>query len=67
LETSNKRVKISLRSDGSVAINGIAQTYGGGGHRSAAGATIDGKLDEVMAEVLEKVTGLLSENVEIAD
>ncbi len=58
-EISNNRVKISLRSDGSLAINGIAQQYGGGGHPSAAGATLEGKLDDVMAEVREKVAGLL--------
>lgn len=61
LETSNKRVKISLRSDGSLAINGIAQMYGGGGHPSAAGATVDGNLEEVMAEVLEKLAVLLQQ------
>lgn len=61
METSNTRVKISLRSDGSLAINGIAQSYGGGGHPSAAGATVDGNLDDVLTETLQKVTTLLQE------
>lgn len=61
METGNNRVKISLRSDGSLAINGIAQMYGGGGHPSAAGATVDGKLDEVMAEVLKQTAALLQQ------
>jgi phosphoesterase RecJ-like protein len=60
LETSNSRVKISLRSDGTVAINQIAAKYDGGGHPSAAGAAVNGKLDQVLEQVVEKVEQLLS-------
>ncbi len=60
VENSSNRVKISLRSDGSIAINQIAAEYGGGGHPSAAGATVDGNLDQVMAEVIFKVKTLLA-------
>jgi phosphoesterase RecJ-like protein len=60
VENSRNRVKISLRSDGSIAINQIAAEYGGGGHPSAAGATVDGNLDQVMAEVIAKVKPLLT-------
>jgi phosphoesterase RecJ-like protein len=59
LESTRSRVKISLRSDGSVSIDHIAVEYGGGGHPSAAGATVNGKLDQVLTEVLEKVKTLL--------
>lgn len=59
LESSANRVKVSLRSDGSVAINQIAIEYKGGGHPSAAGAMVTGKLDEVMAEVVMKAKKLL--------
>ncbi len=62
LESSKSRVKISLRSDGSVAINQIAQAYDGGGHPSAAGAIVSGQLDEVMAELVEKAKDLLESN-----
>lgn len=58
LEISKRRVKISLRSDGSVAINQIASAYGGGGHASAAGAIVTGALDEVMAEVVAEAKKL---------
>jgi len=61
-EAPNGRVKISLRSDGSVAINQLAAQYNGGGHPSAAGALVPGKLDDVLAEVVEKVTQLLTNN-----
>ncbi len=61
-EVPKNRVKISLRSNGTVAINQIAVAYKGGGHPSAAGAIVSGKLDEVMAEVIEKAKALLETN-----
>jgi len=60
VERSRERVKISLRSDGSVDINQLAVAYGGGGHRSAAGATVDGKLDVVMTEVVRRVKEIIA-------
>jgi phosphoesterase RecJ-like protein len=59
METSDNRVKISLRSDGTVAINQIALEYNGGGHPTAAGATVTGKLEQVTAELVERVKDLL--------
>ncbi len=62
VELSRNRVKISLRSDGTIAINQIAVEYEGGGHSSAAGAIVTGKLEAVMAEIVEKVETLLKAN-----
>lgn len=59
LQSSKSKVKISLRSDGTIEINQLAVVYGGGGHASAAGAVVAGKLNDVMAEVVEKVKMLL--------
>jgi phosphoesterase RecJ-like protein len=53
------RVKISLRSDGSVSVNGLAAELGGGGHPSAAGATVEGELARVAAQVVARVEALL--------
>jgi len=58
-EASKGRIKISLRSDGTVAINQLAAEYEGGGHASAAGAIVPGTLDEIIQELLEKVKQLL--------
>jgi phosphoesterase RecJ-like protein len=60
VDEGHGKVKISLRSDGSVAINQLARDYGGGGHPSAAGATIAGRLDAVIEEVVAKVKQLLA-------
>ncbi|MDM8521072.1 bifunctional oligoribonuclease/PAP phosphatase NrnA [Anaerolineales bacterium HSG6] len=61
VEASPNRVKISLRTDGSVSINQLAIEYGGGGHPSAAGASAEGQVDEVIVELVKKVTYLLTE------
>lgn len=55
MEASAGRIKISLRSNGTVAINEIAQAYGGGGHPSAAGALVEGTLADILAAVLQKI------------
>ncbi len=39
------RVKASLRSSGRIDVQGVARQFGGGGHRFAAGATLEGPLD----------------------
>jgi phosphoesterase RecJ-like protein len=66
VERSRGRVKISLRSDGSVDINQLAVEYGGGGHPSAAGATIEGKLAKVMAEVVEKIKEQMAAGTDVS-
>lgn len=55
LELPQNRIKLSLRSDGSAAINTIAAEYGGGGHPSAAGAIAEGTLEDVLAAIVHKV------------
>lgn len=48
-------IRINLRSQGQVDVNRIAQFFGGGGHRSASGATVHGKLEDVRRRVLAKI------------
>lgn len=48
-------VKASLRSAGKVDVALLAQAFGGGGHTRAAGARINGSLEEAVAQVLEEV------------
>lgn len=57
-EKARNRFHVSLRSDGSVDVAAVAVTYGGGGHRSAAGFGIEASLPEVkehMARLAEKL------------
>lgn len=50
---SNGRTKVSFRSIGDFDVAEFAHQFGGGGHAKAAGASIDGSLDEVRARVLD--------------
>ncbi len=59
VELPRRRVKISLRSNGSVPVNQVAAKFGGGGHVPAAGATAEGSVETVLAQVLAEVEKLL--------
>ncbi|MFH1640440.1 MAG: DHHA1 domain-containing protein, partial [Candidatus Omnitrophota bacterium] len=48
-------VKINFRSRGTVDVNKIASFFGGGGHKTASGATIKGDICEVRRKVLAKI------------
>lgn len=48
-------IKINFRSKGDIWINELAKEFGGNGHKNAAGARIaDGRLEEVVPQVLEQ-------------
>ena len=46
------RVKISLRTGSRVDACAVCRVLGGGGHKAAAGATVEGTMDEVKAGIL---------------
>ena len=52
-QLANGRIKVSFRSMGNVDAAEIAQGFGGGGHRKAAGASAEGSLADVQQRVLE--------------
>jgi phosphoesterase RecJ-like protein len=54
LSTRNE-IRVNFRSQGEIDVNKIAQYFGGGGHKTASGATIKGSLDTVRMKVLRKV------------
>jgi phosphoesterase RecJ-like protein len=54
-EEGDNVVKASLRGTGDVAVNRIAQRFGGGGHENAAGCTMRGTLEEATATLLAAV------------
>jgi phosphoesterase RecJ-like protein len=51
-ERNDGSVKLSLRSKAGIDVAEIASAWGGGGHKQAAGATIQKNLDEAQREVL---------------
>lgn len=51
-EIASGRVKVSLRSVGSVDVAAFARPFGGGGHAKAAGLSLSGSLPDVQATLL---------------
>lgn len=61
VEQNNGTIKISLRAQTGLDVSRIAQAFGGGGHMAAAGAQIEGTLEEVQEKVLQAARGLIAE------
>jgi bifunctional oligoribonuclease and PAP phosphatase NrnA len=60
-EVEPGKVKVSLRSNGRVAVDGIVSRLGGGGHPHAAGALVRGTHADVRARVIPELTTLVAE------
>lgn len=52
-DLANGKVKVSLRSSGRVDVHRVAHALGGGGHRFAAGITLNGSLDEARRTMVD--------------
>lgn len=50
-EAADGRIKLSLRSKERVDVNAVCRTFGGGGHRLASGAKLEGPLGEALSRV----------------
>jgi phosphoesterase RecJ-like protein len=55
-------VRISLRSRGDVDVCAIAEKFGGGGHKNAAGCTVTGELTEIEEKVAAAVAEALGDS-----
>lgn len=49
------QVKVSFRSKGDYDVAQVAAHFGGGGHKKAAGCTINGALEEATEKILEQI------------
>ena len=58
-EIGAESYRVSLRSKGEVDVNRIANTYGGGGHKNAAGFSFSGTFDEIRQQVLAELARAL--------
>lgn len=52
-------VRVSLRSNPPYEVSPVAEAFGGGGHRQAAGCTVPGTLDDALREVLPRLRSQL--------
>jgi phosphoesterase RecJ-like protein len=60
IEQPHNMVKISWRAKPGMDVSGIAFDFGGGGHAAAAGADVEGTLEEVMNRVIIETRKLLN-------
>lgn len=60
VEQPGKKVKVSWRSKPGLNVSTVALEFGGGGHPAAAGAEIEGGLDEVKYNVLKTTRSILA-------
>lgn len=58
-ELQDDKVKLSVRSDGSVSADELCRVFGGGGHPCAAGAVVTGDLTRAREKVLAALEQLL--------
>lgn len=58
IEQTRGRIKVSWRSQPGFDVSQTALRFGGGGHQPAAGAEIEGDLEEVQARVLQATRSL---------
>jgi phosphoesterase RecJ-like protein len=61
VEQEGGSVKVSWRSRGEIDVSVIATRFGGGGHPSAAGAEVEGVLDEVVRQIVQDTNGFVRE------
>jgi phosphoesterase RecJ-like protein len=54
-EAGDGHWRVSLRSKGEIDVGRVARSFGGGGHKNAAGCTLDGPLESVRASILDRV------------
>jgi len=57
---ANGRIKVSFRSVGDIDVGKLAEGFGGGGHRNAAGASFEGNLADVQKLTLTAMRDLLT-------
>ena len=60
-EVPGGRVRGNLRSKGELDVAQVAQRVGGGGHKAAAGFTIEGDVDEAFSTVMPMLTELVED------
>ncbi|MFH1577985.1 MAG: bifunctional oligoribonuclease/PAP phosphatase NrnA [Candidatus Omnitrophota bacterium] len=50
-----RQTRVNFRSRGKIDVNRIAQSFGGGGHKTASGCVIKGSLEKARRQVIQKI------------
>jgi len=62
--TQNGQVRVSMRSKYDVDVRRVANEFGGGGHKNAAGFTVNGRLKDVRDGIVQRLVGAIAEGLE---
>ena len=54
-QTEGEQYRVSMRSKGDIDVGGVAKTFGGGGHKNAAGCTVSGAIDALQKLFIAKI------------
>ena len=66
-ETREKgTVKVSMRSNGGIDLNSFARRFGGGGHRSASGITLQTTIDDAKRRIIASLSKAISKNKKLS-
>ena len=57
-------VRVSMRSKYDVDVRLVANAFGGGGHKNAAGFTVQGTLEHVKPAIIERLTQAIGEGIQ---
>src|SRR5918992_5888829 len=57
-------VRVSMRSKYDVDVRRVANEYGGGGHKNAAGFTVSGALADIRPRILQQLTTAIAEGLQ---
>jgi bifunctional oligoribonuclease and PAP phosphatase NrnA len=60
---ANGDVRVSMRSKYDVDVRMVASSYGGGGHKNAAGFTVNGRLDDVRPEIVARLVAAIQQGL----
>ncbi len=54
-QTEGDDYRVSMRSKGDIDIGAVAKEFGGGGHKNAAGCSVNGPIDQLQKVFLDKI------------
>ena len=61
---SNGDIRVSMRSKYDVDVRLVANQFGGGGHKNAAGFTVTGPLSSVRADIINRIVQAISDGLQ---
>jgi phosphoesterase RecJ-like protein len=59
-ELEDRVWRVSLRAPGGGDVQEVASSYGGGGHRQAAGCTMHGRAEEIATKLVSELRAKLA-------